>query len=357
MTVEASRARERRITREISAYYVENARQLPWRARPGAPAPDPYHVWLSEVMLQQTTVAAVKEYFAKFVSRWPTVTDLAAADEADILAAWAGLGYYARARNLHKCAREVVDSHGGQFPSTENQLRALPGIGDYTAAAIAAIAYRERTVVVDANIERLVARLFAIDTPLPKGKAAICAAMDAITPPQGVGDFAQACMDMGATICTARDPKCLLCPVQGDCLALVQGRPEEFPVKPPKKSKSVRRGRFFWIEYNGDILLVQRPGKGMLAGMRALPDDGWRAGADGDAVPPFPGEWQLHEAVVQHGFTHFALSADLAVWRGARRPPDLPGATWWPLDRIDEAGLPTLFGKAVRWKLAQEEMA
>ena len=352
----------RSITKKISAHYVDNARDLPWRIPPDRSVagvrPDPYHVWLSEVMLQQTTVAAVKSYFLKFISRWPTVHDLAAAPEADVLAAWAGLGYYARARNLYKCAVVVASERGGQFPETEENLLKLPGIGAYTAAAIAAIAFGARAVVVDANIERLVSRIFAIDTPLPAGKAAIRAGMDALTPKTGAGDFAQACMDLGAAICTAKNPKCLLCPVQGECAAFASGEPERFPVKPPKKAKPLRRGRFFWIERKGKLLLTKRMGKGMLAGMRALPDDRWAAAGDGDGNPPVSGQWLVHEKIIQHGFTHFTLDVDLAVYHGDKNADDLSSdiaeAEWWPLGTIEDAGLPTLFAKAVRWKLADK---
>lgn len=358
------------ITAKISAHYVDNARNLPWRVPPKVSAsgilPDPYHIWLSEVMLQQTTVAAVIAYFQKFTKRWPTVDDLAAADEADILAAWAGLGYYARARNLHKCARYVTDELGGVFPSQEVELLKLPGVGAYTAAAIAAIAFGERAVVVDANIERLVARLFAIDTPLPKGKADIRIGMDALTPKDGAGDFAQACMDIGASICTAKAPKCGICPLKVHCAAYAADDQERYPVKPPKKAKPLRRGRFFWIEQDETLLLVKRPPKGMLGSMRALPDDKWAAGTNGHGQPPFDGNWQLHENVVQHSFTHFSLEVDLAVYQSdkivinkgdnndAKLGPGLNDAIWWPIHGIEDAGLPTLFAKAVRWALKQK---
>ncbi|QTD57061.1 A/G-specific adenine glycosylase [Parasphingorhabdus cellanae] len=358
------------ITAKISAHYVDNARNLPWRVPPklsvSGMLPDPYHVWMSEVMLQQTTVAAVIAYFQKFTQRWPTVADLAAADEADVLAAWAGLGYYARARNLHKCARHVTEQLDGMFPSQEAELLKLPGVGAYTAAAIAAIAFGQRAVVVDANIERLVARLFAIDRPLPKGKADIRMGMDALTPKDGAGDFAQACMDIGASICSAKAPKCGICPLQEHCAAYAAGDQERYPVKPPKKAKPVRKGRFFWIEQDEKLLLVTRPPKGMLGSMRALPDDNWAAGTDGHGKPPLDGDWQLHENVVQHSFTHFSLEVDLAVYQSEKivintgdnkstevglKPDDM---LWWPLDGIEDAGLPTLFAKAVRWAVKQK---
>ncbi|MEO9601557.1 A/G-specific adenine glycosylase [Parasphingorhabdus sp.] len=355
MAVDSFPAKARKISTNIGAHYVDNARKLPWRSPPGGDLPDPYHVWLSEIMLQQTTVGAVKSYFEKFTDRWPTVQDLATAEEADVLAAWAGLGYYARARNLHKCAVYVTEKLDGIFPQKESELLKLPGVGAYTAAAIAAIAFGERAVVVDANIERLVARLFVIDTPLPKGKADIRRAMDAITPRRGAGDFAQACMDMGATICTSKNPKCDICPVQKQCAAHAAGNMEYYPVKPPKKAKPVRRARFFWIEQQGKILLSTRPSKGMLAGMRGLPDDGWAAGNDGHMKPPIAGEWLVHDNIVQHSFTHFSLEVDLAVYQEQKIVTNKDDNIWWALDDIAEAGLPTLFVKAVKWKLKEEK--
>jgi A/G-specific adenine glycosylase len=354
MAVDSFSAKARKISVNIGAHYVDKARILPWRSPPGSNLPDPYHVWLSEIMLQQTTVGAVKSYFDKFTRRWPTVQDLACADEADVMAAWAGLGYYARARNLHKCAVHITEKMNGIFPQKESELLGLPGVGAYTAAAIAAIAFGERAVVVDANIERLVARLCAIDTPLPRGKAEIRTAMDAITPEQGAGDFAQACMDMGATICTSKNPKCDICPVQKQCAAHALGTMEYFPVKPAKKAKPVRRARFFWIEQQDRILLATRPPTGMLGGMRALPDDGWAAGNDGHATPPIAGEWRVHDNIVQHSFTHFSLEVDLAVYQDEKIVTNSDDNIWWALDDIAEAGLPTLYAKAVKWKLKEE---
>jgi A/G-specific adenine glycosylase len=332
-------------------WYDSHARTLPWRAPPGAALPDPYRVWLSEVMLQQTTVAAVKSYFAKFTRRWPTVRDLAAADEGEVMAAWAGLGYYARARNLLACAREVV-ARGGAFPDSEDGLRALPGLGAYTAAAVAAIAFGRRAVVVDANVERVVSRLFDLRAPLPGARPAIRAAADAITPEKRSGDFAQAMMDLGATICTPRAPRCLLCPLAELCKARAAGDPEALPVKAPKRAKPQRRGRAFWIERDEAVWLVRRPGCGMLGGMRALPDDGWHAGSDGTAPSPLEGPWEPAGSV-SHGFTHFGLDLQVEVYLGvdwARL--EYGDGEWWPLDRLDEAGLPTLFAKAARRALA-----
>jgi A/G-specific adenine glycosylase len=330
-----------RLPDRLLDWYDGHARSLPWRVR-GGELPDPYRVWLSEVMLQQTTTAAVAPYFAKFTARWPTVEALAAAPEEEVMAAWAGLGYYSRARNLVLCARAVAALGG--FPRSEADLRALPGLGAYTAAAVAAIAFGQRAVVVDANVERVVARLFAIDEPLPAARKAIRRAADAITPAQRAGDFAQAMMDLGATICTARDAKCLLCPLSGDCRGRATGDPLRLPVKAVKKARPRRTGTAFWIEADGAVWLVRRAGKGMLGGMRALPDDGWSARADGHGDAPLPGQWR-GGGVVRHGFTHFDLELGVAVYAGDSAPV-MEGGEWWPLDRLEEAGLPTLFAKA-----------
>lgn len=335
------------ISDTLLQWYDAHARDLPWRLPPASALPDdpawPYRVWLSEVMLQQTTVAAVKPYFAKFTSTWPTVEALAAASDDEIMAAWAGLGYYSRARNLVKCARAVAERGG--FPATETELRALPGLGDYTAAAVAAIAFGQRAVVVDANIERVTARLFAIAEPLPGAKKAIRAAAETITPERRAGDFAQALMDLGAQICTPKAPRCLICPLQGDCRARATGEPESLPVKPPKKAVPERRGMAFWITRAGgsEVWLVTRPAQGMLGGMRALPDDGWSARADGSGDVPLEGAWRSLGAV-RHGFTHASLTLELRALESADTPPG--EGQWWPVERIGEAGLATLFAKA-----------
>ncbi|MBT8427425.1 MAG: A/G-specific adenine glycosylase [Erythrobacter sp.] len=331
------------VSEQLLDWYDTHARDLPWRARPGEPAPDPYRVWLSEVMLQQTTVAAVKPYFEAFTTRWPTVEALAASPEEDVMAAWAGLGYYSRARNLVKAARAVAEQGG--FPNTEDALRELPGLGAYTAAAVAAIAFGRRAVVVDANVERVVSRLFAIREPLPGSRKSIRACADEITPASRAGDFAQAMMDLGATICTSRDPKCLLCPLQTACRGRAEGDPAQLPVKAPKKAKPVRQGKAWWIERDEAVWLVRREGKGMLGGMRALPDDGWSAGGNGSGAPPLDGEWQ-GAGVVRHTFTHFAL--ELSVERQSTQEEPPGQGEWWPVDQLDEAGLPTLFAKAAR---------
>jgi A/G-specific adenine glycosylase len=328
------------VTNKILAYYDANARILPWRSPPGGSRPDPYHVWLSEVMLQQTTVAAVKAYFATFTQRWPTCADLAHAEDADVMAAWAGLGYYARARNLLACARQVTQGLGGQFPETEEGLRALPGIGPYTAAAISAIAFGRRAVVVDGNVERVIARLFAVKTALPAAKAEIYGWMDSLTPQARAGDFAQAMMDLGATICTPRRPLCHLCPMADDCRGRAEA--EAYPVKAAKQPKPERQGRVWWIEVEGHVALTRRPAKGLLGGMRALPSCDW---VGDDAPPPFTEDWQALGAVT-HVFTHFRLTLQILGLQISKQPTFVFDVEWWPIDRLHEAGLPTLFNKA-----------
>ena len=304
-------------------------------------------------MLQQTTVAAVKPYFAKFVERWPTVDALAGAEEAEIMSAWAGLGYYSRARNLVKCAAEVKQRGG--FPDTEAELRTLPGVGEYTAAAIAAIAFGQRAVVVDANVERVIARLFCIEEPLPAARRAIRARADETTPDKCAGDFAQAMMDLGSSICTTRDPKCLLCPLAQQCAGRKAGEPERLPVKPAKKPKPQHSGCAYWMERDGadgrEVWLVTRKGTGMLGGMRALPDDGWSAQKDGTGDLPLPGDWQDMGAVT-HTFTHAQLSLQVLKLSISQNPAQ--AGEWWPVEGLDDAGLPTLFAKAVRLVLAQD---
>lgn len=324
----------------LLGWYDRSARVLPWRIAPGsASVPDPYRVWLAEVMLQQTTVAAVADYFARFTQRWPTVADLAAAEDAEVMAAWAGLGYYARARNLIACARAVVADHGGRFPDSEAGLRALPGIGDYTAAAVAAIAFGRPAVVVDANIERVIARHRLIATPLPGAKRAIRGALAPLVPGDRPGDFAQALMDLGATICTPRAPACDRCPIVADCRARGRADVERLPVKPPKKAKPRRHGIAHWIERDGAIWLVRRPGRGMLGGMRALPGGEWT-----DAPPAESERAESGIVRVDHGFTHFDLTLSLVRRETADAAAE---GEWWPISDLDAAGLPTLYRKLV----------
>nr|WP_286207603.1 A/G-specific adenine glycosylase [Hephaestia sp. MAHUQ-44] len=327
------------------AWYDVQARALPWRAPPGAPAPDPYRVWLSEIMLQQTTVATVRPKFEAFTTRWPDFAAFAAADDAEVMTAWAGLGYYARARNLIACARAIVADHGGRLPDTEAELRALPGIGDYTAAAIAAIAFGRRAVAVDANVERVVARLFAIRESLPAARKAIRHAADSITPAARAGDLWQAMMDLGQAICTARAPRCLLCPLAETCDGRRSGSPETFPVKAPKSARPERFGTIFWLERGGEVLLVRRAPKGLLGGMRALPTGPWEDAPAGLAGAPAVAAWEVRNATITHVFTHFRLTCTLAV---AQNGAHAIAGEWWPIDRVDEAGLPTLFLKAAR---------
>lgn len=317
---------------KLLAWYGAHARALPWRSPPGAAAPDPYRVWLSEVMLQQTTVAAVIPYFERFTQAWPDVTALAAADDADVMRAWAGLGYYARARNLLACARIVAQTG---FPADEAGLRALPGIGTYTAAAIAAIAFGRRAVVVDGNVERVVARLFAVETPLPAARPELRRLTDAITPEARAGDFAQAMMDLGSAICTPRAPACAACPLQPDCRAAARGEPATWPRRLAKPARPGRHGTAWWIVREGQVRLVRRAAKGLLGGMRALPSDDWHGAPQKGALI----------GRVAHVFTHFRLTLDIRDGAAWMPPPD---GEWWPLDRLDEAGLPSLFARAAR---------
>lgn len=337
-------AKRSSVASDLLLWYDAHRRDLPWRAPPGD-TPDPYRVWLSEVMLQQTTVATVRPRFTAWMERWPSFADLAAADEAEVMAAWAGLGYYARARNLLAAARVVVAEHGGALPREEAALRRLPGFGTYTAAAVAAIAFGERAVVVDANVERVVARLFAIGTPLPAARPAIRAAADTITPAARAGDFAQAMMDLGAGICTPRRPRCLLCPVREHCLAFQKGEPERLPVKAAKGVRPQRYGTIFWLHRGDQVLLVRRPAKGLLGGMRALPTGPWVEAPPGLDGAPADAAWRLVDALVAHRFSHFDLDLTVAVAQGER--PSVAGE-WWPIAELETAGLPTVFAKAAR---------
>ena len=344
-------AKRSSIADRLLDWYDAYARDLPWRAKQGE-TPDPYRVWLSEVMLQQTTVAAVAPRFRDWTQRWPTIESLATAPDEAIMAAWAGLGYYARARNLVKAARAVAAAGG--FPRTEAGLLELPGLGAYTAAAVAAIAFGERAVVVDANVERVVARLFAIQTPLPAARPAIRAATDRITPDTRAGDFAQAMMDLGATLCTTRNPRCLLCPLRESCAGFAEGDPARLPVKAAKKAKPRRHGTIFWLERREgarSVWLVRRPDKGLLGGMRALPTGPWVDASPALAEAPAAINWRMLDMAVEHGFTHFDLTLALAVGRG-----EAQGAgEWWPVADLADAGLPTLFAKAAQAVLAADK--
>ena len=317
----------------LSQHYVDNFRTLPWRSAPGAPGPDPYRVWLSEIMLQQTTVAAVTGRFDRFVARWPTIEALAAARDEDIHGEWAGLGYYARARNLIACAREIV--HRGAFPRTSAELIALPGLGAYTSAAIAAIAFGERASVVDTNIARVVARLHALQSPSARQ---IRGLMLAMTPADRPGDFVQAMMDLGATICRPKAPACPDCPLRSQCAAFASGRPEAFPEAKAKRARPLRHGTAWWTERDGNVWLVRRPPRGLLGGMAALPGSEWT-----DKPPP----GAAPRGTVRHVFTHFSL--DLAV----ELCTEPVGDGWWHrIDTLAEAGLPTLYRRASELALA-----
>jgi len=325
------------LAERLLKHYVDNFRRLPWRAAPGEPPPDPYRVWLSEVMLQQTTVATVIPRFERFVARWPTIDALAAAKDEDILSEWAGLGYYARARNLIACARDVV--RRGGFPANAADLRQLPGLGDYTAAAIAAIAFGERVPVVDTNIARIIARLRAIGMP---SAVELRALMLALTPANHPGDFAQAMMDLGATICRPRVPLCGQCPLSEHCAGFASGNPESFPAPKAKQPRPQRYGVAYWIERDGHVWLVRRPAKGLLGGMAALPGPDWSSEA--------PAENSRAIGVVRHIFTHFALELRIDH---AGEPA---GDGWWqPLERLAEAGLPTLYRRAAEIALEVQQ--
>lgn len=344
MTVEPRDHQTHDVAAKLLDWYDVHARELPWRVTPGsAYRGDPYRTWLSEIMLQQTTVAAVIPYFDRFTARWPDIAALADAADSDVMAAWAGLGYYARARNLLACARLIRDDHDGVVPDSELELRRLPGIGDYTAAAIAAIAFDRPATVIDANVERVVARLFAIRDPLPKAKPAIRASAARLTPEHRPGDFAQAMMDLGSRICTPRGPHCPRCPLVDDCAAYRLGIATELPIKPAKRARPQRQGWAYWIERDGAILLVRRPGRGMLGGMRALPGGEWDAELD-----QMPGEANPTGIVVQHVFTHFALELHIAILPPKSSTIKGFEGEWWPIESLDGAGLPTLYAKAAR---------
>ena len=325
----------------LLSWYDSSRRQLPWRPERGQSA-DPYRVWLSEIMLQQTTVAAVRPYFERFMRRWPDVNALAAAPESEVMAAWAGLGYYARARNLIACAREVAKRGG--FPDNEAGLQQLPGIGRYTAAAIAAIAFDRHAVAVDANVERIVARLFAIDQPLPDARPAIRRRAEAFMPAERCGDVTQAMMDLGQTICTPRQPRCVVCPLAFQCAAHLQGLQNDLPRKAARKPRPHKRAFAYWLEHEGDVLLVRRPERGMLGGMLALPTGSWAEQPVAGEGAPLKLDW-TPAGSVEHVFTHFALDVQLLCASTAERVPE---AIWWPVDRLGEAGLPTLFAKLAR---------
>ncbi|MEZ5674239.1 MAG: A/G-specific adenine glycosylase [Thalassovita sp.] len=333
---------------DLLNWYDRHARVMPWRVGPQDRAqgvrPDPYRVWLSEVMLQQTTVAAVRDYFHRFTARWPTVADLAGADDADVMGEWAGLGYYARARNLLKCARVVAHDLGGVFPDTRDGLMALPGIGPYTASAIASIAFNQPETVVDGNVERVMARLYDVHTPLPRAKPELTALAAGLTSQDRPGDYAQAVMDLGATICTPRSPACGICPWRDPCVARTAGTAATLPKKEPKKPKPTRHGIVYVARRDdGAFLLERRPDKGLLGGMLGWPGSDWNDAPQ--PAPPLDADWRELPAQALHTFTHFHLRLTVMIATvGAQAQPQqgafLPHATFRPSD------LPTVMRKA-----------
>jgi A/G-specific adenine glycosylase len=334
----------------LLAWYDRHGRSLPWRAGTGARA-NAYHVWLSEIMLQQTTVKAVAPYYLRFLARWPNVRKLAAAPLDDVLKAWAGLGYYARARNLHACARIVVEHHGGSFPSTEEELRALPGIGAYTAAAIAAIAFEQRTVAVDGNVERVVARLFAVETPLPAAKREIRRRAEMLLPAQRSGDFAQALMDLGATICTPKKPACAICPWMNACAARGRGNAETFPRKAPRVNGKLRHGASFVVtRADGNVLVRTRPANGLLGGMTEVPSTPWTHTFDEAAAlaqAPLKARWRRLPGAVEHSFTHFPLRQAVYAACVPARTCAPAGARWVALTDLAAEALPNVMRKVL----------
>jgi len=331
----------------LLTWYDRHRRVLPWRALPGE-RPDPYRVWLSEVMLQQTTVAAVMPYFDAFLQRWPDVSALASASLDEVLHAWQGLGYYARARNLHACAREVARFSGGAFPDTEAGLRALPGIGPYTAAAIAAIAFGRKEAAVDGNVERVMARLYAVTEKLPEAKPKLRRLAAALVPQKRAGDYAQAAMDLGATICVPQKPRCVLCPWQRPCKARAQGIAESLPARRAPAKKPTRFGVAFWaVRDDGAVLLRRRPDKGLLGGMMEVPSTEWRSAPwsadEAKVLAPVRARWTRVPETVRHTFTHFHL--ELFVLAGAVQN-DAAGI-WVAPENLGDHALPSVMKKVI----------
>lgn len=335
---------------ELLDWYDRNRRDLPWRAKSRERA-DPYRVWLSEIMLQQTRVETVARYFDGFLKRFPTVHRLAAAKLGDVLKAWAGLGYYARARNLHACARMVVKEYGGRFPENEEALRKLPGIGAYTAAAIVAIAFSKKATPVDGNIERVIARLFAVETPLPAAKPELQRLAATLTPVRRAGDFAQALMDLGSAICTPKNPSCLLCPWNTGCVALQAGRPETFPRRIPKTEGKLRRGAAFCLlRADGTLLLRKRPPRGLLGGMTEVPTTEWNADFDERSAlrhAPLKSKWRRLPGSVRHVFTHFPLELTIYVAEVAKNTRAPQGTRFVKLENVESEALPSLMRKVI----------
>jgi A/G-specific adenine glycosylase len=338
---------------DLLAWYDRHRRVLPWRAKAGRKA-DPYAVWLSEIMLQQTTVKTVGPYYAKFLTKWPTVHALAKAKLDDVLRAWAGLGYYARARNLHACAQAVVERHQGVFPSDLDGLRALPGIGDYTAAAVGSIAFDLPAVPVDGNVERVVSRVFAVEAVLPAAKPVIKQLAASLLPARRSGDFAQAFMDLGATICSPKKPACVLCPWRDTCVTRARGDQEAYPRKAPKREGKLRRGAaFVALRADNTVLLQQRPDKGLLAKMTEVPGSDWAHDFDLasalDAAPRFKSKvtWRKLAGHVDHVFTHFPLALTVYVAQVPRATPAPNGARWAKVAGLADEALPNVMRKVL----------
>jgi len=333
-------------------WYDRHRRRLPWRP-PAGERPDPYRVWLSEIMLQQTGVKTVGPYFLKFLARWPDVAALGRASQDDVLRMWAGLGYYSRARNLHACAVAVLRDHGGVFPDTEAGLRQLPGIGPYTAAAIGAIAFDIRTMPVDGNIERVVSRLYAVEEPLPQAKPRIQELASTLLGPSRAGDSAQALMDLGSSICTPKKPACALCPLNDGCAARLRGDQETFPRKAPKKTGTLRRGAAFIVTRGDELLVRTRAEKGLLGGMTEVPGSEWLAGQDDKAAlqqaPALKGgvRWHRKAGVVTHVFTHFPLELVVYTAKLAARSRAPEGMRWVPIATLAGEALPNVMRKAI----------
>ena len=343
---------------DLLRWYDQNARQLPWRVPPSAPSvdssinqdlqqPDPYRIWLSEIMLQQTTVTAVIPYFNSFIRRWPTIKDLARAQLDSVLQAWAGLGYYARARNLHKSAAIIVKEHEGKFPNTKKELLELPGVGPYTASAIAAIAFGQSEAVVDVNVERVLARLFAVQETLPTAKTRLNELARSLTPKTRPGDYAQGVMDLGATICTFRQPKCEICPWLPSCKAYKLGNVDQFPKRLPKEKRPIRKGIAFWVVgVDGSVLLRRRPETGLLGGMIEVPSTNWDVAGSMDLFKaPLLAEWNELPGKVSHSFTHFKL--ELKVMAARVKKNSRVNGMWILPSGFSQQALPTLTKKII----------
>ena len=334
----------------LLVWYDRHRRVLPWRARAGE-ASDPYRVWLSEIMLQQTTVAAVKPFYLRFLERFPTVEALAEAPADAVMQAWAGLGYYSRARNLHACAKAVVEEHGGRFPSTEAELLKLPGVGAYTAAAVAAIAFDRQTAAVDGNVERVLSRLYTVEEPLPRAKPLIRSLTEALVPADRPGDFAQALMDLGATICTPKRPACALCPWMLPCQARAVGLQEAFPKKQKKETGPLRRGAAFVVLRADDtVLLRTRPPQGLLGGMAEPPTSAWEPDYEPSRAvldAPIEARWQRLPGIVRHVFTHFPLELTVLFAKVPKGTPAPDSMRWTPRMQLHEEALPGAMKKVL----------